>query len=123
MDGRIAIKGFGSQAARDSGKTNRERKMGISGKALGGGRAQEVHTTIIGAVEQADDTTILREMDEIETVEAIFVQTLKDCTEKSNEGKTERIFVSSDGPNVYDVRRMGAKENTRVLGAILDEQH
>ena len=69
--------------------------MGISGKALGGGRAQEVHTTIIGDAGQADDTTILREMDEIETVEAIFVQTLKDCTEKSNEGKTERIFVSS----------------------------
>ena len=76
----------------------------------------EVKKTVLGDIMFADDTAIIGIEDEVHIAEKILEETMKDWDEKVNALKTERLRMSGQGRNEWDVRMPGEKDVVRHVG-------
>ena len=83
---------------------------------------RKIQEKVIGDVGFADDTTLLREAEEMRYAEPLLERTMKDWCEKVHPGKTEGLWLQGTKRKLTDVRYKGEREVVRHVGGMLHEE-
>ena len=81
----------------------------------------DVVQTVIGDFGFADDTGLVATAQEAPQAERIWIETMRDCEQRHNHSKTEKLMLASGGRSRMEVMHEGEVENARHVGARLQD--